>query len=135
MYCVTIVTTNNEKIIHKYQIKRTKMGALKIDCYLSETQMDDILKQVVNHIEKADSYSISDFDDTIHNVRVCVEFNFYLDKREIKSSAILDEDWDELLEDSAVFASRLRKILQDLSIEHDELLSQAQEIRNDRYNY
>lgn len=111
------------------------MGALKIDCLLNETQMDNIVGQVANHMYSADCYSISDFDDTIHDVRVCVEFNFYLDKREIKSVVIFNSDWDELPEDSAVFLSRLRKTLQDISKENRASLKQQINIREDQLSW
>lgn len=89
------------------------MGALKINCYCNEIQMTKIVKAIYSHLDDFDSSEVSDFDDTIGDVRVCVEFENYVDGVQLKASEVLDQDWDLLYEDTAVFTSRLRLILED----------------------
>jgi len=113
------------------------MGALKnylpIECYCTEAQMTKIIKVVTNHIYDSGMRDISDFDDSIDNVRVCVDFEPYLDKLEIKASEILDKDWDILYGDSAVFTSRLRPLLQEYNREQKELKNQSADFLQELY--
>jgi hypothetical protein len=112
------------------------MGALRnilpIECYCSEKQMSAIVKDVTRHLYDSDRLSLSDFDDMIGNVRVCIEFEVYLDKVELKSVAVLDSDWDEFYEDTAVLTSRLNSIVKDYNKGQRELVSQSQDIFGDR---
>lgn len=112
------------------------MGALKnilpIECYCSEKQMSAIVKDVTRHLYDSDRLSLSDFDDMIGNVRVCIEFEVYLDKVELKSVAVLDSDWDELYEDTAVLTSRLNSIVKDYGRGQKELAYQSRDILGDR---
>lgn len=112
------------------------MGALRnilpIECYCSEKQMSAIVKDITRHLYDSDHLSLSDFDDVIGNIRVCIEFETYLDKVELKSVAVLDSDWDEFYEDTAVLTSRLNSIIKDYNKRHKELTSQSEDIFNDR---
>lgn len=111
------------------------MGALKIDCHCNETQMDNIVNAVLRHINNSDRSDIPDFDDTIGDVRVCVEFDSYLDLVGIRSSEILDSDWDLLYEDTAVFTSRLRSVVYDINNISKEATAQGIEILKDQMEY
>lgn len=112
------------------------MGALKIDCFLTESQMENILKRISDHINSFSPRDIEDFDDEINGVRVCVVFDSYLDKIELSESVILDaEEWDELLEDTAVFTSRLNKILKDQNNYNKASLEQSLQIQEDQRSY
>lgn len=112
------------------------MGALRnilpIECYCSEKQMSAIVKEVTRHLYDSDRLSLTDFDDMIGNIRVCIEFEVYLDKVELKSVAVLDSDWDEFYEDTAVLTSRLNNIVKDYNRSNKELVSQSADIFNDR---
>lgn len=112
------------------------MGALRnilpIECYCSEKQMSAIVKEITSHLYDSDRLSLADFDDMIGNIRVCIEFEVYLDKVELKSVAVLDSDWDEFYEDTAVLTSRLNSIVKDYNISQKELISQSTDIFNDR---
>lgn len=112
------------------------MGALRnilpIECYCSEKQMSAIVKEVTRHLYDSDRLSLTDFDDMIGNIRVCIEFEVYLDKVELKSVAVLDSDWDEFYEDTAVLTSRLNNVVKDYNRSNKELVSQSADIFNDR---
>lgn len=113
------------------------MGALRnylpIECYCSEAQMEKIVKTISTHIHDSHPTDIADFDDTLNGVRVCVEFEPYLDKIELKTAEVLDQDWDLLYGDSAVLTSRLQATLKDYNRNHRELSSQSDDIWEDRY--
>lgn len=113
------------------------MGALKnylpIECYCSEAQMNKIVKSVTDHIHDSHASDISDIDDSVGNLRVCVEFESYMDKIEIKTSEILDSEWEVLYGDSAVLTSRLRSMITDYNRGNKELRKQSLDIRTDYY--
>lgn len=119
-------------IITKYKII---MGALKIDCHCNETQMSNIVNSVLRHISNSDRSEIPDFDDTIGDVRVCVEFDSYLDIVSIRSSKVLNSDWDLLFEDTAVFTSRLNRLVEDLNDRSKEATTQGIDILKDQMEY
>ncbi|WP_029902210.1 hypothetical protein [Prevotella sp. 10(H)] len=108
------------------------MGALKIDCYCDEQQMENILKRIVCHLNDASVNEVSDFDDMIGNVRVCIEFETHMDTVQIKFSEVLDSDWNILFEDSAVLTSRLKPLLKEHNRNHREAFAQAHHIIGDR---
>jgi hypothetical protein len=112
------------------------MGALRnilpIECYCSEKQMSAIVKEVTRHLYDSDRLSLTDFDDMIGNIRVCIGFEVYLDKVELRSVAVLDSDWDEFYEDTAVLTSRLNNIVKDYNRSQKELVSQSCDILADR---
>lgn len=113
------------------------MGALRnflpIECYCSEAQMDKIVKIITTHIHDSHMNDISDFDDVFGNVRVYVEFEPFLDKLEIKTSEILDSNWDLLYGDSAVLTSRLKPILKDYNRAQKEHYSQSSDFMQEQY--
>lgn len=115
------------------------MGALRnilpIECYCNEMQMSGIMRAVTRHLHDSDRLSLSDFDDTVYGVRVCIEFEVYLDKVEVKSVAVLDKDWDELYEDTAVLTSRLNSLIKEYNLNGKELAAQSADILNDREFY
>lgn len=109
------------------------MGALKIDCYCDEKQMASLVKAVTSHLYDSDRSEISGFDDVINGVRVCVEFDTYMDEIQLKTSEILDEDWDLLYEDSAVLTSRLRSVVNDYNRSEYDVCEQSRAIRYEKY--
>lgn len=113
------------------------MGALRnylpIECYCSEAQMKKIVKAITTHIHDSHPSDISDFDDSFGDVRVCVDFEPYMDKLEIKAAEVLDNDWDLLYGDSAVLTSRLNPILKDHNRGQKELYKQASDLMQERY--
>ncbi len=111
------------------------MGALKIDCYCNEMQMEKILKMVSNHLSESDGREVADFDDMIGDVRVCVEFETYMDSLELKSSEILDSDWDLLYEDSAVLTSRLRTVVDEYNRCRRDFNYQAHHVINEQWDF
>lgn len=111
------------------------MGALKIECYCTEVQMTKILRAVSGHLHDYVCSEVDDFDDTIGGVRVCVQFENYMDGIAVKASEILDEDWDLLYEDTAVFTSRLRSVVTDYNKQQRTARRQSLEIRNDHFPY
>lgn len=111
------------------------MGALKIDCYCNERQMSNIVNMVVNHLNNADLSDVSDLDDVVDGVRICVEFDSYMDTVKLKSSEILDSDWDLLYEDTAVFTSRLKSIMNNYNRSNKASLKQAADIRRYEISY
>lgn len=108
------------------------MGALKINCYCNEQQMERIVRLVTYHLNDSDRTDIADFDTLIGDVRICVEFETYMDTVQLKTSEVLDRDWDLLDEDSAVLASRLRPVLEEYNRNHREAFAQAHHVINDR---
>ena len=110
------------------------MGALQINCYCNESQMTSIVNAVSSHLYNSDSSNISDFDDTIGGVRVCIEFDSYPDTVFVKTAEIFNADWDVLYEDTAVLTSRLKDIVSDYNRNSNEAYSQALEIRKDENN-
>lgn len=119
-------------IITKYKIT---MGALKIDCHCNETQMSNIVNSVLRHINNSDRRNIEDYDDIIGDVRVFVEFDSCLDNVSIRSSEVLNSDWEPLYEDTAVFTSRLKGLLKDLNERSKEATRQGFEILKDQMEY
>lgn len=111
------------------------MGALKINCYCNETQMEKIVKSVSKHLHNSDRSEIADFDDTIGEVRVCIEFDTYMDKVILKTSEVLDTEWDLLDEDSAVLSSRIKQLLTDYNRNHREAIYQAHHVIKERTAY
>ncbi|MFV0419336.1 MAG: hypothetical protein ACK5KT_11470 [Dysgonomonas sp.] len=113
------------------------MGALRnylpIECYCSEALMNKIVKAITMHIHDSHVNDISDFDDSFSNVRVCVDFEPYMDKLEIKAAEVLDSEWDLLYGDSAVLTSRLRAVLKDHNRGQKELHRQASDFMQERY--
>ncbi len=109
------------------------MGALKIDCYCNEKQMEEIVRMVSGHIGDSDKGDIADFDDVVGDVRVCVEFDTYLDGISLKVSEVLDSDWDLLYEDTAVLTSRLRNVVDEYNKSNREIACQAHHIVQDRW--
>ncbi|NDV79320.1 hypothetical protein [Dysgonomonas sp. 511] len=106
------------------------MGALKIDCYCNENQMEKIVRMLSAHLRDADRRDVADFDDVMEDVRVCVEFDTYMDVVTLRSAEVLDSDWDLLSEDSAVLASRLRSLLEEYNRNHKESIYQAHHVLN-----
>jgi len=109
------------------------MGALKIDCYCSENQMEKIVGMIARHLTDADRSEIADFDDVVGNIRVCVEFETHMDTVSVKASEILDSDWDLLYEDSAVFTSRLRTVIDEYNRSQNDYKCQAHHVLQDRW--
>lgn len=110
------------------------MGALKINCYCNEQQMERIVRLVTHHLNDSDRTDIADFDTLIGDVRICVEFETYMETVQLKTSEVLDRDWDLLDEDSAVLASRLRPVLEEYNRNHREAFTQAHHVINDRWD-
>lgn len=109
------------------------MGALKINCYCDCNQMDNALSMVSSHLENCDLRELSDIDIELDEIRICVDFNVYMDSVKLKGAEILDRDWDLLYEDTAVFTSRLKHILETYNNDRQSALEQAYEIINDRF--
>lgn len=111
------------------------MGALKIDCHCNETQMSNIVNSVLRHINNSDRRNIEDYGDIIGDVRVFVEFDSCLDNVSIRSSEVLNSDWEPLYEDTAVFTSRLKGLLKYLNERSKESTRQGFEILKDQMEY
>lgn len=113
------------------------MGALRnylpIECYCSEAKMNKIVKAITAHINDSQVSDISDFDDSFGDLRVCVDFEPYMDKLEIKAAEILNRDWELLYGDSAVLTSRLNPILKDYNREQKELHEQDSDFMQEGY--
>ncbi|WP_165022222.1 hypothetical protein [Dysgonomonas sp. ZJ279] len=108
------------------------MGALKIECYCDEKKMSDILSMVENHLQESDIRELSDLDKEIGGIRICVDFNTYMDEVKLKGAEILDSDWDLLYEDTAVLNSRLKKVISDFNINWHKVVAQAYDVKSDR---
>ena len=108
------------------------MGALKIDCYCSEVQMEKVLKVVTNHINQHQDDEIPNIDDLVDDIRICIDFENYMNKIQIAAADILDWDWEPLYEDTAVLTSRLKTIVEAYNNDNVGLINQAKEIRKDR---
>jgi len=108
------------------------MGALKIDCYCNEKQMEKIVGMVAGHLNDSDRSEIADFDDQVGDLRVCVEFETNMDEVTLKASEVLDADWDFLPEDSAVLTSRLRSVVSDYNRSQKEMRYQAHHVLKER---
>ncbi|MBB4037011.1 hypothetical protein GGR21_002925 [Dysgonomonas hofstadii] len=109
------------------------MGALKIECFCNEKQMEKIVGMVAGHLTDCDRTDIADFDDMVDGVRVCAEFETYMDAVNVKTAEILDGDWDLLYEDSAVFTSRLRTVVDEYNRRQSDYRYQAHHVVQDRW--
>lgn len=107
------------------------MGALKINCYCNEWQMSEIIAYADRHLTNTDHISLNDIDREFGDIRVCINFEVFMNTIKIKSAEILDSDWDLLYEDTAVLNSRLQNIIQQYNREHAELLNQSAQIRKE----
>lgn len=108
------------------------MGALKIECYCNEDQMNRIVKAITTHLYESEKNELSDFDEEIEGVRVCVDFETILSKVAISASEILDKDWNLLYEDSAVLTSRLKSVINEYNKNSSDAYQQAEEILQDQ---
>lgn len=116
------------------------MAAQQIQCFTTEKQMDDALKLVQAELNKTDIKDISDIDEAMiysnngHRTefRVCVEFDIYADSIWLKQAEILNSDWDVLIEDTAVFQSRIKTLIGITNEANNELFVQSIEIRKDQ---
>lgn len=108
------------------------MAVLKLNCFCDEVQMNRIVWHVTDCLCSGDMDSLSDIDEEVSGVRVCVDFEVFMDVVKIKSAEILDEDWELLYEDSAVLTSRLNKVLEAYNRENKEALRRAKQIRSDQ---
>lgn len=108
------------------------MGVLKIDCYCSESIMEHAVSLVVNHLENSDINELGDVDEEFGDIRICADFNIYMDTIKLKSAEILDSDWDLLYEDTAVFTSRLKTVLESYNTARKAILKQAYELHSDQ---
>ena len=97
--------------------------------------MSNIVNAISRHLNDSEINDISDFDDTIGGVRVCVEFNILLNEVDIQDVAVLDNDWDLLDEDTAVLKSRLKGVINEFNRSNNELTSQSADIRQDQHEY
>ncbi len=110
------------------------MNKLSIDCFLTEKQMNDIVKEVVKHISDSDIYGILDFDDIINGVRVSVRLVTYLSEIHISLSEILNNDWDLMESETAVFKQRLSYQIDSINEQNKQSIAQSMDITNDE-NY
>ena len=108
------------------------MGALKIDCYCNEKQMNEILDTIVNYLTTMDRNELCDIDEEIGGVRVCIDFEIFMDIVKVKAAEILDNNWELLFEDSAVLASRLRPLMKAYNLDHTQLVAQSKNIKRDQ---
>lgn len=115
---------------HKQQEEKT-MGVLKINCYCDEHQMDSIIDYAEKHLTQADHISLTDIDKEFDNLRICIEFEVFMDTVKIRSAEVLDSEWDLLYEDTAVLNSRLYPIVNEYNRNHAELVKQSAQIRRE----
>jgi len=111
------------------------MGVLKINCFCEEYQLDDIMNYVSCYLANTDHVNIHDIDMEFDSVRVCINFETFMDSVKIISAEILDSDWDLLYEDTAVLNSRLRPVVKKYNRDHTQLITQARQIRSERVFY
>lgn len=110
------------------------MEALKIFCYSSEKQMNSLVDHIAEYLTVTDHSSINNIDEEFYDVRLCVDFDVFMDQISIKSAEILNDDWEVLYEDTCVLNSRLRPLIQSYNQSHKQLVRQAMTIRNE-YRY
>lgn len=110
------------------------MEALKIFCYCSEKQMNSLVDHIAEYLTVTDHSSINNIDEEFYDVRLCVDFDVFMDQISIKSAEILNDDWEVLYEDTCVLNSRLRPLIQSYNQSHKQLVRQAMTIRNE-YRY
>ncbi|HCO67489.1 MAG TPA: hypothetical protein DIT04_07020 [Dysgonomonas sp.] len=90
------------------------MAALKITCFLDETQMTSLTDFISRQLFGCTKDEIEDIDtcfDTM-NIRLCVEYSIGLETIELRQAEILDSDWNLIDADSAVLRSRLRRMIE-----------------------
>jgi len=105
------------------------MGALKINCYCDEDQMNCLVDQIINHINISDVWSLSDIDQPFDNLMISVRFDVFMNMVRLKNAEVLDADWDLLYEDSAVLTSRLKSFLNDYNVMNRLSNLQAKQIK------
>lgn len=115
------------------------MGTLKIDCYLSESQINTIVKEIDKHISDFKDYGITDFEGLYANdTHVFVDFEILsLNRLELKIVEVLNNDYDLLEEDTAVLKSYLKPIIKSyndkIESETGDGYSFAEELAKERY--
>lgn len=108
------------------------MGALKILCYCDEMQMERLVDRIADHLSASSHTDIENIDETIGNLRLCVDFEVFMDKLGITSAEVLDSEWDVLYEDTCVLNSRLRPIIDEYNRSRKYLYRQARDIRSEQ---
>ena len=108
------------------------MGALKIYCHCDENLMNKVLEHVVNHLSIHQQIDLSDIDCELEDIRLCIDFEVFMNTLKIKSAEILNHHWDLLYEDTAVLNSRLKPVLSVYNSSNKELTYQALCIRNEQ---
>jgi len=99
------------------------MAALKIQCFLNETQMTILTDFISLQLFSGSKDGVEDIDicfDTM-NIRLCVEFAIGLESIQLQQAEILDRDWNTIDADSAVLRSRLHKIINDYNYTEKQL--------------
>lgn len=112
------------------------MAALKIQCFLNESQMTSLTEYVSKQLYSSSRNDIEDIDtcfDTMA-IRLCVDFSIGFEIIELKQAEILDEYWNVIDADSAVLRSRLKNILNDYNYSENQLVNSSRNFRNEQ-NY
>lgn len=107
------------------------MGALKIDCYCNERQMRGLVKLVADYLNMVDRSALTDIDEEVDGVRLCVEFEIYMDEICLKNSEVLDDDWEVLYEDTAVLTSRLKAVVKAYNRNYEEARRMYEGLRSE----
>lgn len=124
------------------------MGALKIECYLSELQIRTIIEDIEKHISDFEDYGINEYEGLFGNdIHVFVDFEALSHNRiglknnnpGKQSIEVLSSDYDLLEEDTAVLKSYLKQTIgqynnnieQGLSLSDGYIFSE--ELNKERY--
>jgi len=117
------------------------MGTLKIDCYLSESQINAIVRNIDKHITDFRDFGINNFEGLYTNdTHVFVDFEpLSLNCLELKSVEVLNDEYDLLEEDTAVLKSYLKPIIKNyndgIESEVGDGYSYAEELAKEKYNH
>lgn len=110
------------------------MAVLQIECFLNEDQLSALTDFVSKHLHTSERSEMDDIDTCLEGIgiRLCVEFEIYLERIEIKQAEILDEDWNLIDADSAVLRSRLKNIVEVYNYAEQELTNKQRSIREEQ---
>lgn len=111
------------------------MGAISVQCFLKEDQLNDIVNYVCDYINQTDFELISELYEDMHDAQFKVDFDKSFGILSVKECFILDDDWNVSESDTQLFSSMLDTIVSDYNTDRRKSIRQSIEILKDQLNY
>lgn len=107
-----------------------KLYPVQVNCVIPQSYIEGAVKYVSSCLP-SQLCDLNDIDEPMFDdrIRVCVDFEIAsFDSIEIKAAELLNEDYDVLHLESAIFRSLLESVISDYNARHKEAVKQGYEI-------